>query len=145
MAYIINCVDGGYEHAHFLHGAFHTTSLDVITHIDRAKQLEKHTGGKIAQQTTPCCADGDTSTGEEGGEAGGLHAEEAEDRHRQHHAQQGADQAEQEGNQSGIELGHREAAPQHAHGEADQPAANNPEKDCADNLEQKRNNDGSDH
>ena len=133
--HVVRAVDGGAEKADFHHRAFNAAGLDVVTDLERPQRDQERAGGKVRQQSAPGGADGDTHRCNQGGERGGFYAEVAEDGDDEDDVQRDADDVTDVAQQRRVNLLFGQRDGNQPYGNADQPAADDPDGDRAENLQ----------
>src|SRR5581483_3721526 len=138
---VVQGVDRGDEQADFFDRAGDAAGSDKVADLERSQDHDKRAGGEIGQQAAPRHADGHPRGGDDGGEARGLDAEVAEDRDHQNYIQGDRDDRADVTQQGWIDLLFLHRRGNQAHGEADEPAADQPEGQRADDFEADHNPD----
>src|ERR1044071_2962584 len=132
---IVQRIDRGDEKADFLDGAGDAAGGDEVADLERSQDHDKCAGGEVRQQAAPRHADRHAGGSDDGGEAGGLDAEVAENRDYkndiQGHRNDRADVTQQR--RIDFLLLHRGG--DQVHGKADEPAADQPEDQRANDFE----------
>src|SRR5271165_1379710 len=127
VADVVECVDGGDEEADLFDGPHHAACDNEVTHLERLQDDEEDPGSEVGQQSAPGQADGHAGGGNQGREAGGLDAEETQDRDDENDVQQRADSVLDVADDRGVNVLLVHAAADESEHEADQPTADNPQ------------------
>src|ERR1700729_2014829 len=115
--YVVGRIERSREQANLLDRARHPGGPNEISHLEGLEDHQENAAGKVRQQTRPGHADRHACGCYQGGEAGGLDTEEAENRQYQHDVQQGAHARVDVADQSGIDFLFAEGAIDEPQGE----------------------------
>ncbi|MNN30536.1 hypothetical protein D3C81_1441870 [compost metagenome] len=133
--HVVRGIDRRGEQTDFLHHAGHAASGDDVANLERSQHDDETTGCQIGQQTGPGHADGQADRRDQGGQAGGLDAEVAEDADHQQDVQGNGDERSHVAQYRRVYILSRQPLLYQPHGEADQPASDDPEGNRCENLD----------
>jgi peptidoglycan/LPS O-acetylase OafA/YrhL len=113
----------------------HATGGDEVPDPEGPHDDEEHAGGEVGEHAAPRNTDGHAAGREQRREARRLDAEEAEDGDDQDDVEDHRDRRSEVAHDRRVDLLRREARRHQADGEADQPTADDPDRDGAEELE----------
>ncbi len=133
--HVVRTVDRRDEESDRAHGALDLGCEHVVADLERAQHEDERAGGEIGQQPAPGGADRDAERGDQRGERRRLDAEVAENPDDEEDVERDADRVADVADDRRLDLLPLERFLDQRARETDQPAADDVERDGAENLE----------